>query len=745
MNIPSSALFNLLPALYRIRDAQIAGTRNLLSAAETAELQSLRALLPPLTAVKQDRLDSLLAKASRGPLESLLMVVEEQLAILSDNLDQMYDDQFIETCAPWVISYIGDLIGYQAVNGIAPAVASPRAEVAHTISFRRRKGTVLMMEQLARDVTGWGAHAVEFFLRLADTQYMNHLRSRNLYAPDLREWEPAAYMNSGFDETAHTVDVRRIAIGRGRYNIQNIGIFLWSLTSYSVTHTPLTAVPGQPGCFRFSHLGRDLPLFNFPVSQGADVTAPATPLNVSDRLLRRVLCRDIWKITARSLPPEYYADGLSLALYNNNSFINASGIRVCNLSGADGAWNNLPKAGDPICIDPELGRIAVPPDEHGSITATYYYGFNADLGGGEYDRHTTFTSSPTQAIAHVPANFPTIHQALAALGGDGVVEIADSGIYTEPTGLDIAVKAHGHIELRAADGSRPTLLLGDAIRASGGIDSLLDINGLWIGYEHTGATPPALLDVHAIAGNVLTTLRLSHLTIVPGWALNPDGSPAGAYAGLPALRVMVPGVSLQVVNSIVGSIHLNAQSTASLTNSVIDATDPSGVAYVDSIDGVTNAPLAGGALTLVGCTVIGKVYASLLSLVSNSIVWAWLTNAEKAAVPLRWQAPLWSARRQEGCVRFSYLPERPIVPRQFECVTMARGVPQPCFYSLRFGDPAYAKLIPSTDDLIRRGADDGGEMGVFHFLLAPLRETDLKIRMREYLPVGLEFGVFYQD
>src|ERR1700730_704457 len=203
MNIPSSALFNLLPALYRIRDAQIAGTRNLLSAAETAELQSLRALLPPLTAVKQDRLDSLLAKASRGPLESLLMVVEEQLAILSDNLDQMYDDQFIETCAPWVISYIGDLIGYQAVNGIAPAVASPRAEVAHTISFRRRKGTVLMMENLARDVTGWGAHAVEFFLRLADTQYMNHLRSRNLYAPDLREWEPAAYMNSGFDETAH--------------------------------------------------------------------------------------------------------------------------------------------------------------------------------------------------------------------------------------------------------------------------------------------------------------------------------------------------------------------------------------------------------------------------------------------------------------------------------------------------------------------------------------------------------------
>ena len=54
------------------------------------------------------------------------------------------------------------------------------------------------------------------------------------------------------------------------------------------------------------------------------------------------------------------------------------------------------------------------------------------------------------------------------------------------------------------------------------------------------------------------------------------------------------------------------------------------------------------------------------------------------------------------------------------------------------------KLLASTDDAIRRGADDGGEMGAFHFLLAPQRETDLAIRLQEYLPVGLEFGLIYQ-
>ena len=66
------------------------------------------------------------------------------------------------------------------------------------------------------------------------------------------------------------------------------------------------------------------------------------------------------------------------------------------------------------------------------------------------------------------------------------------------------------------------------------------------------------------------------------------------------------------------------------------------------------------------------------------------------------------------------------------------------FFSLRYGQPAYLKLLASTDDAIRRGADDGGEMGAYHFVLAPQRESDLKIRLLEYLPVGLEFGLIYQ-
>ncbi len=149
-------LFQLVPAIYRLRDGQIATSMKLLSPHEQVRLTTLQSSAIPLTVAEQSELDALVAKSQRGPLESLVMVVEEQLEAFAADLDQLYDDQFIETCAPWVIPYIGDLIGYQSIHGIAPTVDNPRSEVANTIGFRRRKGTVLVLEELARDVTGWG-------------------------------------------------------------------------------------------------------------------------------------------------------------------------------------------------------------------------------------------------------------------------------------------------------------------------------------------------------------------------------------------------------------------------------------------------------------------------------------------------------------------------------------------------------------------------------------------------------------
>src|SRR3954449_7938360 len=119
MALAREALFDLLPAIHKIRDAE-----------------------------------------QGGVLETLLSVFGEQIEVLQENLDQLYDDQFIETCAPWVVPYIGDLVGARGINdpeGEAAAF-SERALVADTIRLRRRKGTAAVLEQLARDVTNWDAH-----------------------------------------------------------------------------------------------------------------------------------------------------------------------------------------------------------------------------------------------------------------------------------------------------------------------------------------------------------------------------------------------------------------------------------------------------------------------------------------------------------------------------------------------------------------------------------------------------------
>ena len=217
--------------------------------------------------------------------------------------------------------------------------------------------------------------------------------------------------------------------------------------------------------FRFSLLGRDIPLFNNPVTQGADITAPAEPKNVPDRLRRHVLCKDIddydKNVAAnKTATTVYYGAGNSLILYTQAQAngplapVLAGAIQICDLSGPDGHWANMPPATSiyTAAIDPRLGRIALPPPAAGSsspaVVASYYYGFSGDMGGGEYARASSFTGTTTQTVIHVPGDQPTVQAALNALPGDGVVEITDSGLHVEPLGVQVNVKANGHIELR---------------------------------------------------------------------------------------------------------------------------------------------------------------------------------------------------------------------------------------------------------------------------------------------------------
>src|SRR5258708_29164063 len=88
-----------------------------------------------------------------GPLREMVNRIGAQAAIVRRSIDRMWEDQSIETCDDWVIAYIGDLLATNLVSSLDPR--GQRLDVAKTIYYRRRKGTVALLEELAHDITGW--------------------------------------------------------------------------------------------------------------------------------------------------------------------------------------------------------------------------------------------------------------------------------------------------------------------------------------------------------------------------------------------------------------------------------------------------------------------------------------------------------------------------------------------------------------------------------------------------------------
>lgn len=702
MSFDKRKLYELLPAIYRIRDAE------------------------------RDK-----------PLEALLTVIADEVAVLDENLCQLEDDQFIETCADWVVPYLGDLVGYRALHNVVPKSGSARAEVAHTIGFRRRKGTAAMLEQLARDVTGWHARVVEFFELLATTQHMNHIRPVNCYAPNLRRGEPLERLNTAFETTAHTVDVRRISDGDGKYNIPNIGIFLWRLKANPLTNSPARKLNGLAADrrFLFSPLGNHTALFSKAETED-EVTHLAEPVNVPEPISRRVLDAHL---------ADYYGRAKSFSIHSNGDEIPIKDICVCNLSddvGGDWAHQPLP---DKVAVDPVLGRIHFGNDVVlQNPRVTFHYGFGAEIGGGEYERRKSFDTDLAKVIK-VPQSSPpvaTVSDALSSLGSsNGIIEIENSDRHELPSSIHLA--ANQRLELRAANGCRPLLVLSEDFAITGDADSDLLLNGLLI--------PTHSLKVPNSA-NALRLLRLSHCTLVPGRDLTLDGEPQQPDAV--SLTIESPSVRVELDHCIVGSLRVTEFSEVRISDSIVDATSDMKLAYADEHGTKPGAPLH-----IRNSTVIGRVHTVAMELASNSL----FVSQSAAVEPL--PEPVLSEQKQSGCMRFCFLPDGARVPRRFRCQpdlaigqaieaakksnpnfpavgpgALAKAIRawlKPSFTDLRYGQSGYGQLRISAPLAIRTGADDESEMGAFHELHQPQRKTNLRVRLEEYLRLGMEAGIFY--
>lgn len=735
---PRDRLYELLPAVYRIRDDK--------------QGESLRALL---------------------------RVIAEQVDVAEQDIKQLYENWFIETCEDWAVPYIGDVVGYRLVHEAGEPgevttsqgrarnkILIPRREVANTIRHRRQKGTLALLELLANDVAGWPARAVEFYKLLAWTQALNHPRPDLGRTVDLRHGDALDRLNGPFDETAHTVDVRRInsRYRVGRHNIPSVGLFVWRLKTYSVTYAPAKDI--SPVCFTFSILGNSTPLYARAEPE-TDPTQIAGESNLPVPIRRRAFeeRRMVDGRENRLAAAAYYGlvegtlTGRSLSVWapdwpgqGAEQPVPRESVVPADLSN----WHYQPPR-DKVAIDPVLGRIAFPAKQRPreGVSVSYHYGFSDDIGGGEYDRPL---SQPADSVIKRVKGPERLRSALEPWREEGpperqpphaVVEITDSGVYVLP---NISLGPGHSLQIRAANRTRPVIRLSDvlpdrpdSLTISGEKDSRFTLDGLMI-------TGQGVM----IEGD-LASVTIRHSTLVPGWSLDPECEPGQPIE--PSLEITSAYPCVVIEHSILGSIQANLDEvtrdpiTIRISDSIVDATgvdcDNPGCEAI----GAAGLALAHASLRIVRSTVIGRVLAHAIELAENSIFMGRVTVA----------------RRQLGCMRFCYITPGSRTPRRYHCQPdlaerrvaddmleepkeAVRAVQQterdrvrPVFNSLRYGTPTYCQLSHTCAGEIVRGADDESEMGIFHDLYQPQRTANLHARLEEYTPAGTDVGIIFSS
>ncbi len=708
------------------------------------------------------------------PLRALLAVLEQEYQDLETDLQAQYDNWFIDTCDAWVIPYLADLVGVRDLAQPKFVFSTQRRQIANTVGYRRRKGTLSTLEHVLRDTTGWYVSAVEFGQRLAMTQHVNHVRDGAGRMVDVRQ---AAGFVSSFDPWAgwaHTFDVHNRATDqlddpprtgqrRGRYQMDELGLYIWRLHSYPVRNSSARPVAVRPGAgatrpqesvvrgvdgdgrYRFHPLGRDMQLFTSPRA-ALDITSRMTAAHVPAPLTRQALAADLNHYRGRfktrtpgERPPnsELYGPERSVCVLVGGRPIPPYDVLAVDLShwrsaAARELYQAYQKAEPVALIDPALGRLVVlnagESMRPGHITLHYNDGFSDDIGGGPY--HRWFPGSegnvPWRVDVAEGTAVATLQDALKQWLAycqreprpEGMIRFLDNGAYGGS--LEIPLPPGASLAIVADNGVRPAIeaigrLVIKLVEPLSPLPSTVDhsdayhrrhltLNGLLVegGVRIADAGPAAV-----VQGPV--TISIGHSTLMA----------TGMETALAASQAAA--VRIEFDSCIVGPLVLSEDlGQLAISNCIIDA------AGRFALCGPGSTP--GPAIRLANTTIFGQVWAHDVE--ANDVIFV---DPLHAAQPATAQS-----------VQRSYVPPGSLGLDGQPYAATSQGIDPPQFISTRYGDPAYAQLSVHCAPEIRAGAADGSEIGAFHELHAVQAEANLRATLAEYLPLGLHPALFLQ-
>lgn len=669
-----------------------------------------------------------------GPLHEIIDRIGGEFGNLRRGIDRLWDNQWIETCDDWVIPYIGDLLATRLVSCLD--ARAQRLDVAKTIYYRRRSGTLGLLEELAADIAGRDARAVEFFRRLGRTrhQFDPAIGRVPTYHPgdvpgsavieglggatsgipaggyaDLRNNYAASNSVGAFDEYAHTADLRRGVQSAGWHNISHLGVFIWWLYSFSIRAATPVSNGATPPCFSFDPSGRRIPLF-------------ARSNRIADQKITGFgedwISPDEWNLPVRvretlwsAYPDQLYPASFSVDL--------------------TGGPTPTPRPRGEVRIHPETGVFSfVDPADTTSPVVDYHFGFSARIGAGGYDERV-LAQIDQPAISASVSGGSGLDAALAAIVGTGTVEIADSLTYPGlAAALTLPVPAPAPapavVVLRARNQERPMIRWAGGggnwiVTGQGGS---LVLHGLW------------LQGADIVLRGTFDTVRLRLMTLDPG-TQGTGGAPFDTAIDAMALAPTTLWIEGEVQDlvlerCITGPIRargsgfverLVASDSIIQSNAVPPAPSaaPTLVPVVPAIEGTS------GEVSLARCTVLGPIAVHRLS--ATECVLDEIATVEDT---------------QHGCVRFSAYAQGSVLHAPYRSVKVPPH--GPLFRSRRFGEPDYARLYrladhaiiaPAEGDTILGGAQNESEMGAFKTENIPLRQRGLAAKYEEYAPLGI--------
>lgn len=756
MSTPRLPLFQRLPEIYRIRDVE---------------------QQPP------------------GQLEALVGIIDDVDTAVRDDIEALYHDFFIETCNPWVIPYLADLVGTSHLAGDPHDL---RADVARTVRNRRRKGTLGAIESVVHALSGWAVHAVEMRNRLVWAQHLNHQRPDAGGVPPLslvtsiaaatrggtvtlRDPALLSLLDGAFDPFAHSVDLKPPCAGATSFNLPNLGIFVWRLKSYRVPASLPVNVAGAAGLavrFALHPMGEPMVLFNShryradddPPNLASEDAVPGpmpharltsmSPAGRPDQYIS-VQTYDAADPAAPAAPGNDQP-GLVLHLPQDPFVAVAWTFRGANLC----AWETAlrpPLRVHEIVVDPQRGRLLfgvaaanAAAERNGLVKhllVSASYGFAAPTGAHPVDRATTPAQwqdrTPRVKQVNVRKNL-TLTDALAdlpTLDRPLIIEIQDSMTYD----LDLAavtgigneggkpvLRLASSLWIRAVSGQRPVIRLKQPLAfrphhvSAANAAALATLTVRLEGlYLTRSATFPA--GAALIERAALNQLRITGCTLDPGGFTKLDGTRAPLRA---AMRLTndygFTSAAEEAAFNQTPDIRLEQSIAGALAIDTDYLLELSG-SIVDAGSGVRASPAALAINAATGDP--EKEWGPELTV--DALTCFGRTRVFRA----KGQGGIWVGRlevhdNQAGCIRFSYVSgDHDRLPPHHGCVFGPQARLR--FSGERFGDAGYGQLTTCTDQRIREQGPAADEMGAFGYLMNAHKWKNINIRLREFTPIGI--------